>query len=253
MANNTENVTVKTEFVDVITEGELVSFPVSATFSTIITEASLVKTPSDDIWLMGKLLPPYTTKCLSTPSLIEHSLKTNYDHGETPWNTNISTPCTPIINHWSTPYGKFINKPSNCWKKQTYLQEGTTSYNKKSSPTYQKSPELNYNRGCTSQRIFISKTCHLLPPLVKIHRLLKTVLLGLLHPVLESKLHAEHTPYVSLEQGSQWDATSVTVSHTLNGTVNYMFAHYVDKDSPDMRKRTALLYDMTIGSEDILL
>ena len=49
MANNTENVTVKTEFVDVITEGELVSSPVSATFSTIITEASLVETPPDDI------------------------------------------------------------------------------------------------------------------------------------------------------------------------------------------------------------
>ena len=49
MANNTENITVKTKFIDVITKGELVSSPVSAMFSTIITEASLIETPSDDI------------------------------------------------------------------------------------------------------------------------------------------------------------------------------------------------------------
>ena len=48
MANNTETVTVKTEFVDVVTEGELLSSPVSATFSTIITEASLIETPPID-------------------------------------------------------------------------------------------------------------------------------------------------------------------------------------------------------------
>ena len=44
MANNTETTTVKTEFTDVITKKELVSSPVSATFSTIVTEASLIKT-----------------------------------------------------------------------------------------------------------------------------------------------------------------------------------------------------------------
>ena len=49
MANNTENITVKTEFIDVITEGELVLSPVSAMFSTIITKASLIKTFSDNI------------------------------------------------------------------------------------------------------------------------------------------------------------------------------------------------------------
>ena len=43
MANNTETATVKTEFVDIVTEGELLSSPVSATFSTIITEASLIE------------------------------------------------------------------------------------------------------------------------------------------------------------------------------------------------------------------
>ena len=42
MANNTETVAVKTEFIDVVTEGELLSSPISATFSTIVTEASLV-------------------------------------------------------------------------------------------------------------------------------------------------------------------------------------------------------------------
>ena len=45
MTNNTETTTVKTKFVDVITEGGLLSSPTSATFSTIITEASLVEIP----------------------------------------------------------------------------------------------------------------------------------------------------------------------------------------------------------------
>ena len=45
MANNTETVAVKTEFVNVVTEGELLLSPISATFSTIVTEASLVEIP----------------------------------------------------------------------------------------------------------------------------------------------------------------------------------------------------------------
>ena len=45
MANNTETIAVKTEFVDVVTERELLSSPISATFSTIVTEASLIETP----------------------------------------------------------------------------------------------------------------------------------------------------------------------------------------------------------------
>ena len=48
MAGNTETTTVKTEFVDVLTEGELLSSPISATFSTIVTEASLVEVPPTD-------------------------------------------------------------------------------------------------------------------------------------------------------------------------------------------------------------
>ena len=45
MANNTETVAVKTEFVNIVTKGELLSSLISATFSTIVTEASLVKVP----------------------------------------------------------------------------------------------------------------------------------------------------------------------------------------------------------------
>ena len=45
MADNTETTAVKTEFVNVVTEGGLLSSPISATFSTIVTEASLIKTP----------------------------------------------------------------------------------------------------------------------------------------------------------------------------------------------------------------
>ena len=45
MANNTETAAIKTKFADIVTEGELLLSPISATFSTIITEASLIKTP----------------------------------------------------------------------------------------------------------------------------------------------------------------------------------------------------------------
>ena len=45
MANNTRTATIKTEFIDVVTEGELLSSPISATFSTIVTKASLIETP----------------------------------------------------------------------------------------------------------------------------------------------------------------------------------------------------------------
>ena len=45
MAGNTETTTVKTKFVDVLTEGELLSSPISVTFSTIVTEASLIEVP----------------------------------------------------------------------------------------------------------------------------------------------------------------------------------------------------------------
>ena len=48
MANSTKTTTVKTEFVDVVTEGELLSSLVSATFSMIVTEASLIETPPID-------------------------------------------------------------------------------------------------------------------------------------------------------------------------------------------------------------
>ena len=39
MPNNTETVAVKTKFVHIVTEGELLSSLISATFSTIVTEA----------------------------------------------------------------------------------------------------------------------------------------------------------------------------------------------------------------------
>ena len=48
MANNIKTAAIKTEFVNLITEGELLTSPVSATFSTIVTKASLIKTPPSD-------------------------------------------------------------------------------------------------------------------------------------------------------------------------------------------------------------
>ena len=48
MANNTETTAVKTKFIDVVTEGELLSSLISATFSIIITKASHIETPLID-------------------------------------------------------------------------------------------------------------------------------------------------------------------------------------------------------------
>ena len=45
MANNTKTVAVKTEFVDIVTKGELLSSLISAIFSTIISKASLIEVP----------------------------------------------------------------------------------------------------------------------------------------------------------------------------------------------------------------
>ena len=45
MANNTETVAIRTKFVDVVTKGELLSSLISATFSTIVTEVSLIEVP----------------------------------------------------------------------------------------------------------------------------------------------------------------------------------------------------------------
>ena len=77
MANNTETTAVKIEFVDVLTEGELLSSPISATFSTIVTEASLVEVPPTDGPLIKKPSPPSMTECSLTPYLIGHSPRTN--------------------------------------------------------------------------------------------------------------------------------------------------------------------------------
>ena len=77
MANNTETVAVKTEFVDVVTEGELLSSPVSTTFSTIVTEESLVKTPPIEGQLNKKSITTLYNKVFMTPSLIEHLQKIN--------------------------------------------------------------------------------------------------------------------------------------------------------------------------------
>ena len=56
MANNTKNAAVKTEFINVVTEGELLLSPVSATFSTIVTKASLIETPPIDSQINEKTI-----------------------------------------------------------------------------------------------------------------------------------------------------------------------------------------------------
>ena len=46
---------------------------------------------------------------------------------------------------------------------------------------------------------------------------------------------------------------NVTASLTLNGTVSYTFAHYVDKDSLDTPRRTAPINTMMMDYENILI
>ena len=46
---------------------------------------------------------------------------------------------------------------------------------------------------------------------------------------------------------------NATASLILSGTASYTSAHCVDKDNLDMLKRTVLLNDMMMGSEDILI
>ena len=46
---------------------------------------------------------------------------------------------------------------------------------------------------------------------------------------------------------------NVTASLTSSGTASHMFAHYVDKDSLDMPRRTVLIGTMMMVYEDILM
>ena len=77
MANNTETVAVKTEFVDVVTEGELLSSPISATFSTIVTDASLVEVPPTEGPINKESITTLYDKFSSMPFPIEHSQRIN--------------------------------------------------------------------------------------------------------------------------------------------------------------------------------
>ena len=49
-----------------------------------------------------------------------------------------------------------------------------------------------------------------------------------------------NTISITLNQGNPWDVMNVTASLTSSGTVSYMFAHYVDKDSLDTLIRKVL-------------
>ena len=102
MANNTKTAAIKTEFIDIVTEGELLSSSVSATFSTIVTEASLIETPPIDGQINEKTITTLYDKvfvnAISYQAFTENKLR--------PWenalDTNTLTPCTPIISPWST-------------------------------------------------------------------------------------------------------------------------------------------------------
>ena len=111
MANNTETIAIKTEFVDIITEGELLLSPVSPTFSTIVTEASLVKTPPIEGQLNEKSITTLYNKVfintISCRAFTENKLR--------PWENAFE------YKHFDTMYTNHqINRPNNYWKKPTY-------------------------------------------------------------------------------------------------------------------------------------
>ena len=99
MTNNTETVAVKTEFVNVVTEGELLLSPVSATFSTIVTEASLVETPPIEGQLNKKSITTLYDKvfvdAISYWAFAENKLR--------PWENALEYKHfnTMYTNHWS--------------------------------------------------------------------------------------------------------------------------------------------------------
>ena len=99
MANNTRTATVKTEFVDIVTEGELLLSPISATFSTIVTEASLIKTPPVEGQLNEKsittLYDEVFVHTISYQAFTENKLR--------PWKNALEYKHfdTMYTNHWS--------------------------------------------------------------------------------------------------------------------------------------------------------
>ena len=90
---------VKTKFVHVITEGELVSSPVSATFLTIVTEASLIETPPANAPTDGKTITTLYNKgfvnTVSYRAFTENKLR--------PWENALEYKHfdTMYTNHWS--------------------------------------------------------------------------------------------------------------------------------------------------------
>ena len=117
MANNTETATVKTEFVDVVTGGELLSSLVSATFSTIITKASLIEVPLSEGQINEKtiatLYDEVFADAMSYWAFTENKLR--------PWENALEYKHfdTMYTNHWS-----LVNTIKKlCQQAQTLLEE----------------------------------------------------------------------------------------------------------------------------------
>ena len=116
MANNTETVAVKTEFIDVITEGELLSSPISTTFSTIITEASLVEVPP----AKGPINKKTITTLYNEVFVDAMSYRTFIKNKLRPWENALEYKHldTMYTNHWS-----LVNTIRKlCQQAQAFLQ-----------------------------------------------------------------------------------------------------------------------------------
>ena len=117
MANNTETVAVKTEFVDIVTEGELLLSPISATFSTIITEASLVEVPPAEGPINGKTITTLHDKvfvdAMSYRAFTKNKLR--------PWEKALKHKHFNMMytNHWSL----FNTMRKLCQQAQALLKE----------------------------------------------------------------------------------------------------------------------------------
>ena len=231
MANNTDTTTVKTEFVNVVTEGELVSSPISATFSTIITEASLVEIPLPEGQINEKTIATLYVfvDAMSYRAFTENKLR--------PWENALE------YKHFDTMYmnhRSLVNTIKKLHQQAQALLEEANILTGRDFMLHQeiKTHISKITRTELCKRLckpgsFVSKKCLFLP------------------------LHLKHQPHhliyrlvdiVSDTWGQEnpWDVMNAIVFPTSSGTVNDMSVPCVDKDNQDMPKRIVLTITMTM-------
>ena len=240
MANNTETATVKTEFVNVVTEGELLSSPISATFSTIITEASLVEVPLAEGQINEKTITTLYSKvfvdAMSYQAFTENKLM--------PWENALE------YKHFDTMYTNhqsLVNTIKKlCQQAQTLLEEADILTGR----DFMLCQEIKTH----VSKITRTELCKRLRKLTLFHfKEMPIPPLNLKHQPCHSIYWLVDTVSNTWGQENPWGVMNVIVSPTSNGTVNDTSVHCVDKDNQDMPKRTVLTITTTMGLVAILI